>query len=76
VGTRTLAIFGPTVPAFGFEPLAPGSQTAGVDDLACRPCDAHGPRVCPLGHWRCMREQAPDAVAVRARAMLASLPIS
>jgi len=76
VGTRTLAIFGPTVPAFGFGPLAPGSQTAGVEDLACRPCDAHGPRVCPLGHWRCMREQAPDAVAVRARAMLASLPIS
>nr|MDQ6924992.1 glycosyltransferase family 9 protein [Candidatus Eremiobacteraeota bacterium] len=62
VGTRTLTIFGPTVPAFGFGPLAPGSATAGVDDLACRPCDRHGPRVCPLGHWRCMREQPADRV--------------
>jgi heptosyltransferase-2 len=53
--TPTLAVFGPTVPAFGFGPLAPGSATTGVDDLPCRPCDAHGPRVCPLGHWRCMR---------------------
>ncbi len=72
VGTPTLALFGPTVPAFGFGPLAPGSATAGVDDLPCRPCDAHGPRVCPLGHWRCMREQGPDAVAARAAAMLAA----
>jgi heptosyltransferase-2 len=72
VGTPTLAVFGPTVPAFGFGPLAPGSGTAGVDDLACRPCDAHGPRVCPLGHWRCMREQAPAAMAARVRAMLAA----
>ncbi|GJG88220.1 ADP-heptosyltransferase [Gemmatimonadetes bacterium T265] len=75
VGTPTLAIFGPTVPAFGFGPLAPGSVTVGVDDLACRPCDRHGPRVCPLGHWRCMREQAPGAVAARARAMLADLSL-
>ena len=70
VGTPTLAVFGPTVPAFGFGPLAPGSETSGVRDLACRPCDPHGPPACPLGHWRCMREQAPGAVAARARAML------
>lgn len=72
VATPTLAIFGPTVPAFGFGPLAPGSATAGVTDLACRPCDPHGPQRCPLGHWRCMREQTPDALAGRARAMLAA----
>ena len=74
VGTPTLAVFGPTVPAFGFGPLAPGSATSGVDDLACRPCDAHGPRVCPLGHWRCMREQEPARLAARARAVLAGAP--
>jgi heptosyltransferase-2 len=56
MGTRTVTVFGPTVPAFGFGPLAPGSDTAGVADLACRPCDRHGPARCPLGHWRCMRE--------------------
>jgi heptosyltransferase-2 len=70
VGTPALTIFGPTVPEFGFGPLAPGSATAGVTDLACRPCDPHGPARCPLGHWRCMREQSGAAIAARARAML------
>jgi heptosyltransferase-2 len=52
----TLAIFGPTVPAFGFGPLAERSVVAGRTSLACRPCHPHGPERCPLGHWRCMRE--------------------
>jgi heptosyltransferase-2 len=56
MGTRTVTVYGPTVPEFGFGPLAPGSETAGVSGLACRPCDRHGPARCPLGHWRCMRE--------------------
>jgi heptosyltransferase-2 len=56
MNTPTLTIFGPTVPDFGFGPLAPGSNIAGMQALACRPCDRHGPQRCPLGHWRCMRE--------------------
>jgi heptosyltransferase-2 len=56
MGTRTVTVYGPTVSAFGFGPLAPGSETAGLSGLACRPCDRHGPARCPLGHWRCMRE--------------------
>jgi len=56
MGTPTVTLFGPTTPDFGFGPLAPGSVTVGVTDLACRPCDRHGPMRCPLGHWRCMRE--------------------
>lgn len=56
VGTPTLTIFGPTVPAFGFGPLAPRHLTAGVEGLDCRPCHAHGPKVCPKGHFRCMRD--------------------
>jgi len=58
VGTPTVTIFGPTVPAFGFGPLAPRHATAGVEGLECRPCDKHGPQHCPLGHWRCMRNLA------------------
>ncbi len=71
MGTPTLTIFGPTVPEFGFGPLAPGSRTVGVSELACRPCDPHGPARCPLGHWRCMRDQGPESVAAVARSMLA-----
>lgn len=56
VGTPTLTVFGPTVPAFGFGPLAPRRATAGHESLSCRPCHPHGPDVCPLQHWRCMRE--------------------
>ncbi len=62
MGTPTVTVFGPTVPTFGFGPLAPGSRTAGVDDLACRPCDRHGPERCPLGHWRCMNDITPNQV--------------
>jgi len=62
MGVPTLTLFGPTVPEFGFGPLAPGSLTAGHAELACRPCDQHGPQRCPLGHWRCMRELTVDEV--------------
>lgn len=69
VDTPTVALFGPTVPAFGFGPLATARRVAEVPMLDCRPCDAHGPRECPLTHWRCMRDltvaevlEAVDAV--------------
>jgi heptosyltransferase-2 len=65
-GTPTISFFGPTVPTFGFGPLAPRSAIVEHHAMPCRPCDPHGPMVCPLGHWRCMREldvdQAYDAV--------------
>lgn len=63
VGTPTVTIFGPTVPEFGFGPLAAGSRTVGNHLLDCRPCDRHGPAVCPLGHWRCMKEITAAEVA-------------
>jgi heptosyltransferase-2 len=70
VGTPTLTLFGPTVPAFGFGPLAPRSESLGVEGLACRPCHAHGPKVCPLGHFACMRTLEPSPVAARLRNLL------
>lgn len=72
MGTPTVAIFGPTVPDFGFGPLAPRSVVVGHDALPCRPCDRHGPHRCPLGHHRCMRDLPPDLVADRVRALLLS----
>ena len=69
MGTPTLALFGPTVPDFGFGPLAPRAAVLGLDELACRPCDRHGPARCPLGHHRCMRDIPAAQVAERARSL-------
>src|SRR6185503_16276932 len=40
--TPTVTIYGPTIPAFGFGPLAPRSTTVGHEFLDCRPCHPHG----------------------------------
>jgi heptosyltransferase-2 len=70
MNTPTIAVFGPTVPEFGFGPLADASTVVGRDSLTCRPCDRHGPQKCPLGHWRCMREISPEDVAELARSLM------
>ncbi len=54
VGVPTVALFGPTVPAFGFAPQGPDDAVVELEGLACRPCSLHGPATCPLGHHRCM----------------------
>ena len=72
MGTRTVTIFGPTVPEFGFGPLAPHSVAIGHETLPCRPCHPHGPAVCPLGHHLCMRDLGEPAVLARALRALAA----
>jgi heptosyltransferase-2 len=62
VGTRIVALFGPTVPAQGFGPRGPLDVALGVGHLACRPCSAHGPQVCPLLHHRCMQDLGIETV--------------
>jgi heptosyltransferase-2 len=56
VGTPVVTIFGPTVPAFGYAPYGRDHRIVEHADLSCRPCHAHGPDACPLGHHRCMTE--------------------
>jgi heptosyltransferase-2 len=65
-GTPVIAIFGPTVPAFGFAPSKPGSAVCEVEGLSCRPCAIHGGRKCPKGHFRCMKEMLPETVFKKA----------
>ena len=69
VGTPVVAIFGPTVPAFGFGPRGFRDRVIEHPSLPCRPCSAHGPHVCPLGHHRCMRELSIDEVAAAVAAV-------
>ena len=70
VGTPVVALFGPTVEAFGFFPYR-GRATVLEQDLSCRPCSAAGTARCPLGHHRCLVELAPDAVAAAALELVA-----
>ncbi len=61
VGCPSVALFGPTVPGFGFGPLGEGSVAIGVR-LGCRPCRLHGGGRCPEGHFRCQRDLLPARV--------------
>lgn len=70
-GVPVVALFGPTVGAFGFRPAGPGHRVLEVE-LECRPCSLHGGPVCPRGHFRCLRSIHPaevlTALGVGARA--------
>lgn len=68
-GLRVVALFGSTSPVLGFAPSGPGHRVLGRD-LPCRPCTVHGREVCPLGHFRCMRELEVGAVWQAAEALL------
>jgi heptosyltransferase-2 len=71
VGTPAVAIFGPTVPAFGFGPLGPESVVVEHDAMPCRPCHHHGPPTCPLTHFRCMKELGVERVLGEVQRVLA-----
>jgi lipopolysaccharide heptosyltransferase II len=53
---KVVALFGPTVRAFGFFPFGTDSVVIENADLRCRPCTAIGLDVCPRQHFRCMAD--------------------
>lgn len=69
VGKPIVALFGPTTPALGFAPYGVAWEEVSVS-LACRPCHAHGPQRCPLGHWRCMLDMSVEQVAASVQRLL------
>ncbi len=70
VGTRVVALFGPTVEPFGFFPYT-ARATVLERDLDCRPCSAMGSERCPLGHHRCLDDVLPDQVAAAVQRLVA-----
>lgn len=62
VGTPVVAVFGPTVPAFGFAPAGPCDEVVERMGLNCRPCAIHGGDACPIGTFECMVSIRPDTV--------------
>ena len=70
VGTRVVALFGPTVEPFGFSPYTKRAVVL-QRDLSCRPCSAMGTARCPLGHHRCLTDVLPDQVAAAVQQLVA-----
>lgn len=62
VGTPVVAIFGATVPAFGFAPTGPFDVVIETLGLKCRPCSIHGGEKCPIKTFDCMYYISHDRV--------------
>lgn len=60
--TPIVAIFGATVPEFGFAPFNTQYKIVQDANLECRPCDPHGTKVCPLKHFKCMHNVKAEQV--------------
>ncbi|HPF70198.1 MAG TPA: glycosyltransferase family 9 protein [Candidatus Krumholzibacteria bacterium] len=74
VGTPVVALFGPTVRAFGYAPHLPASRLLETDGLDCRPCSRNGKRPCHRGDLACLDRIAPDTVAAALAPLLALPP--
>ncbi len=53
VGTKVIAVFGATVPEFGFFPYGEKDVVFEVKGLKCRPCSIHGGKRCPIKTYEC-----------------------
>jgi heptosyltransferase II len=70
MGTPVVALFGPTLPSFGFAPLADRSTVIERSGLVCRPCTVYGGPVCPIGTHECMEAITPQEVFAAALVIL------
>ncbi|MGA9364296.1 MAG: lipopolysaccharide heptosyltransferase II [Bacteroidota bacterium] len=69
--TPVLAIFGSTVPEFGFSPFGNHSAILEAKGLPCRPCSVHGSQRCPIKTFDCMVNISASAVFNKVREMVA-----
>ncbi|HEY8400372.1 MAG TPA: glycosyltransferase family 9 protein [Cytophagaceae bacterium] len=59
------AVFCSTVPGFGFGPLSDFSRVIEVRNKPeCKPCNLHGHKTCPQGHFKCADIHISDLVDV------------
>lgn len=63
-----VSVWGNTVRGFGMYPYYPGQPEKysihEVRGLSCRPCSKIGYQTCPKGHFKCMKEQDAEAIAI------------
>jgi heptosyltransferase-2 len=58
---QMVAIFGSTIPEFGFAPYGEGHVVI-QKTMECRPCGIHGKQKCPKKHFNCMKEITTEEV--------------
>lgn len=68
--TPVVAIFGATVPSFGFAPYGARDVIVETNGLSCRPCSIHGGEKCPIGTFDCMMNISVDTVYERVMGIL------
>lgn len=64
VGTRVLAIFGATIPEFGFYPYGKDDKVFQINGLKCKPCGIHGGNKCPVKTFDCMKNIDEKDIAI------------
>jgi heptosyltransferase-2 len=66
MGTKVIALFGATIPEFGFYPIGKDDVVFQTDGLKCRPCSIHGGNRCPIKTFLCMKsiEEADIAMEI------------
>jgi heptosyltransferase-2 len=73
-GTPTVAIFGPTVQSFGYQPWNPRARVVENTHIYCRPCSSHGGKKCPIGTHECMTSITAQVVLESLDAVLQNPP--
>ena len=67
VGTNVIAIFGATIPEFGFYPYGKNDVIIETNGLTCRPCSIHGGNKCPIGTFVCMKNIDEEKIVYEIR---------
>ena len=67
VGSPVVGIYGPTSDETGLGPIGPRSAAVKYGNehakpLSCQPCSKHGHKICPAGHFRCMKDLSPKTI--------------
>ncbi|MDZ4711183.1 MAG: glycosyltransferase family 9 protein [bacterium] len=70
VGTPVIAVFGATIPQFGFYPYGKKDVIIETNGLKCRPCSIHGGNKCPIGTFVCMKNIEEERIAVSIKKIL------
>jgi heptosyltransferase-2 len=73
VGTPVIAIYGATVPRFGFAPYGPKDLVVETMGLSCRPCTPHGGDRCPITTFDCMNNITVEQVMRSVEEILTSV---